>query len=74
MSEQSWPELGAELGRKSLETVDRFLHLYNEGKLSERELWIVCDAVYDCMSGLAPWEDAKVIYAIRNGMSERPEL
>ena len=68
--EKSWPELGSELGRKGLDVISAAASKLEDGEISERELWLIADAVYDCMAGIAPWDDANVIYAVRQGLSK----
>lgn len=66
MAERSWPELGEELSRKALETVEQALHAHLvEGDMTDRELRLVVDAVCDTIQGLVPPKAFDVIYAIR---------
>jgi len=67
---REWPELGEELGRKALDVVADRVSRMDDKELSERELWLIADAVYDTIAGLASWEDANVVYTIRNGLTK----
>ena len=73
-SEDNWPGFAEELGRKAIDTTNWMVQLQDEGKVSERELWLVCNAIYDVMSGLADWNDTNLIYKIRNSLTEKPNL
>lgn len=70
MVEKTWPELGEELGRKALDVISVNASKLANSEITEREMWLICDAVYDCMTGLTTWEDANVVYAIRNSLSK----
>lgn len=63
-----WPELGAELARKSL---DHFLDQARknaEGILSDVALYLVADTIITITQGLMPAEDWQVIYAAREDL------
>ena len=71
---RGWPELQEELARKAIETVQRFDHLHSAGTISDETFYHVADAIYDCITGLAPWDVANIIYAVRQEMrNERPQ-
>lgn len=64
-----WPELQEELSRKALEVLNKRVHEHLvEAKLSERELRLVVDSVYDTISGLVPWDVAEIVYAVRKDL------
>ena len=65
MSERSWPELGEELARKSLEHLESRFKAYSAGKISRREMFLIADALHDAMQGLAPNEATDAVYAVR---------
>jgi hypothetical protein len=64
-SEQEWSDFQAKLALKSLDTISRLIHDRKTGKISSKELFVACNAMFDCISGLAPWETADFIYAVR---------
>lgn len=70
MVEKSWPELGEELGRKAIDVVSIAASKNANGEVTDRELWLICDAVYDCITGLASWEDANLVYQVRQSLSK----
>lgn len=66
---KEWPELQEELARKALEVLDQRVHQHLvEAKLSERELRLVVDSLYDTISGLVPWEVANLLYSVRTDL------
>ena len=67
---KEWPELAEELGRKAIENLNGYMTKFEAGEISQRELWLVSDAIYDTITGLASWEDAKIIYAIRQSLTK----
>lgn len=69
----NWPTLAEELGRKALDTTSYFVELQAQGKITERELWLVCNGIYDVMSGLADWNDTNVVYRVRQSVG-KPDL
>ena len=66
---KTYPEFAEELGRKALDKVAHLSQLLADGKITEREMWLCCDAIYDCMSGIADWDDSHAVYAIRQSMT-----
>ena len=67
---KEWPELQEELARKALEVLDQRVHQHLvEAKLTERELRLVVDSVYDTISGLVPWEVSNLVYAVRKDLN-----
>lgn len=57
----NWPSFGEELGRKALSALEKWMKQHNAGKITDRELYILCDGLYDTVSGLAPNDDSAVI-------------
>lgn len=69
-----WADHSHELSRKALEKLSDAVSLYELGNISARELWLVCDALYDVVSGLVNWDDcANVIYAVRQFVTPEKE-
>lgn len=69
--DRSWPELGEELARKALETLQEALHKHLvEGTMSERELRIVVDTITDTTMGLIAKDVTDTIYAVRKGLTD----
>lgn len=62
--------MSEEIGRKALDLVADRVARMDAGELTERELWLITDAVYDTIAGLASWDDANIIYGVRNGLSK----
>lgn len=63
--ERSWPELGEELARKSVDTLHRAVHNFVEGEMSRRDLVVVVNTITDCTMGLIPREVTDLIYRVR---------
>ncbi|SCW95950.1 hypothetical protein [Ancylobacter rudongensis] len=63
-SADDWPSHAEELGRKSLEVLEKWMKAYNAGKITRRELYILVSGLYDAISGLAPNADLDVIGAV----------
>jgi hypothetical protein len=49
-----WPSLGAELGRKTSEVIDKWMAAYDAGRITLKEFYLIVVSVYDSTSGLAP--------------------
>ena len=60
----NWPSFSEEIGRKSLETVERWMAAHNAGKITRRELFILVSGIYDTISGLAPRDVLDTLAAI----------
>lgn len=67
-----WPTLGEELGRKALEGLDRRIRQHAAGTISDRELWLAVDSLYDAITGLVDWDVANVLYQVREGLKLKP--
>lgn len=61
---KSWPELAEELSRKALDVINDRAFKFGEGQLSAREMNLIASAVYDTVTGLIPWEDARIIQEV----------
>lgn len=59
-----WPELQQELGRKSLDQIDKWSRNFAKGKITARELYLISTALYDATSGLMKLNDSEVIAAV----------
>jgi hypothetical protein len=69
MATDNWPTFGEELARKALDVVHVATHDHLiEGTISERELRLIVDAVFNTISGLAPWDVSDLIYKIRTDL------
>jgi hypothetical protein len=66
--EHSWPELGEELARKSLDTLIAAVCKHTDGELNDRELMIVVNTITDTTMGLIPMDVTETIYAVRKGL------
>ncbi|MER9176238.1 hypothetical protein NKH72_21920 [Mesorhizobium sp. M0955] len=64
MKNDDWPTLKAEIGRKGMEVLQKYATKHADGKVSERELYIVTDVLWDVMSGLAPEVDLRIVEAV----------
>lgn len=69
--ERSWPELGEELARKSLEHVESRFKAFQAGRLSRREMFLIADALHDAMHGLAPADATDAVYAVRQSIKNK---
>lgn len=68
-----WSTCSDELSRKALATLETWMTRHDAGEITKRELWLVCDALFDTVSGLANWEScADVIYAVRQSLAIKP--
>lgn len=59
-----WPSHTQELGRKSMEVIDRWMSAYNAGKLTLREFYLIVNATYDTTSGLVPKDVSDILAEI----------
>lgn len=66
-----WPTFAEELGRKGLSTLKKWSDRYEAGKITARELYIVTDALFDTMSGIAPWSDTDIVAAVHQDLREQ---
>lgn len=74
MTERSWPELGEELARKSLDTLLRAIHDLDEGLISCRDLILIVNTITDCTMGLMPREVSEIIYAVRKELEHNRRI
>lgn len=49
----NWPSFSDELSRKGSAQLAKWVDAYDKGKITERELFIVANAIWDTVSGLA---------------------
>lgn len=63
-----WPTLGEELARKALEIMQRRLAQHAAGAITDRELWLAVDSLYDAITGLVDWDVANVLYQVRENL------
>lgn len=66
-----WPELSAELARKSLTTLEKFALRFSAGEITEREFWLTLDAMTDTIQGLVPNEAFDAIYTVRQALGNK---
>lgn len=59
-----WPTHRAELGRKGMQVLEKYMRKHIDGRISSRELYIVCDVLWDSLSGLAPEPDLRLIETV----------
>ena len=75
MTEQAqkdeWPSFAEELGRKGLEALGKWVAAHEAGKISKRELYLVCEALYATMSGLASWKDTDLVIAVQEELKKK---
>jgi len=62
---KSWPELGEELARKSLDILHDRVWQFQQGKINKDHLRMVVDTLYDATSGLIDWDVSRLIYSVR---------
>ncbi|WLR90906.1 hypothetical protein [Shinella zoogloeoides] len=51
-----WPTFSEELTRKGSEQLAKWVAAFDAGKITDRELFIVANAIWDTVSGLADKE------------------
>ena len=56
-----WPTLQQELSRKTVAELQRWVELHHQGKISDRELFIITKAMWNCVSGLVEVDVQKLI-------------
>lgn len=70
----AWDDIQAELSRKAIETVSDLTCRHAVGDLTDGELITGINAIFDTISGLAPWDVTDLIYKIRKDLeAERAE-
>lgn len=60
-STDEWPSFAEELGRKSLEVLEKWTKKFEAGEISRREVFILVDGLYDTTSGLIPRDVSDLI-------------
>jgi hypothetical protein len=77
LENDDWPALTEELTRKGAQALEKWLAKHDEGKITDRELYIVVDALWDTMSGLCERAFLRTLEAIhqelrtKNGKRKR---
>lgn len=66
-----WPSFASELARKALAKLEQTIERNTAGVISERELYLVTDAIYDSVSGLVDKKDLDVIGAVHHDIRQR---
>lgn len=66
-----WPSFREELGRKGLSALQKYVDLHEKGKISQRDLYIVTDVLFDTMSGLADWAACDLISKINEDIRQQ---
>lgn len=64
LTNDDWPALSDELTRKGAQALEKWLAKHTEGKISDRELYIVVDALWDTMAGLCERTFLRTLEAI----------
>lgn len=67
--EKTWPELGEELGRKVIDVLHDRLWELNQGKITDKEMLLIANSLYDSISGLVPWDVANIVYSVREELT-----
>ena len=60
----NWPSFTAELSRKALTTLEKWMKIHDAGKITVKELYVIADALYDTISGLADEETTRAVGAV----------
>ncbi|SER27930.1 hypothetical protein SAMN05216548_11477 [Faunimonas pinastri] len=61
----SWEDIQGELSRKVVEALAERVHQHEQGKITDRELYLVVNSLFDTVSGLVPWDLTDTIYNVR---------
>lgn len=61
-----WPSHGEELARKAIELVNDRVAKLERQEITQDQAYAAIDAVYLICQGLIPWDDADLIYQVRN--------
>lgn len=68
-----WATHQNELARKVVDVINDRLYRHaagtDESSISERELGLIADALYDTITGLVPWDVADMIAQIRKELA-----
>ncbi|MCK1543346.1 hypothetical protein IVB12_15630 [Bradyrhizobium sp. 179] len=68
---ESWPDHSAELGRKAMERIAADVQRYEDGEITESELWDTADVLSEVCQGLIDNETWNTIYAVRQEMAKK---
>lgn len=66
-----WPSFAEELTRKGSAALDKWVTAYEAGKISDRELFILADGLWDTMSGLCDGEFLRILEQIIADIREK---
>lgn len=69
-SESEWSDFQAKLATKSLDVLGNMIDNLKTGKTTPREVSTACGAMFETISGLAPWETTDLIYAVKLKMDK----
>lgn len=61
MDTDNWPTFAGELGRKAMTQFQRWAELNAAGKITDRELYVVLDTLYETTVGLIPMDQVDLI-------------
>lgn len=64
----NWPSFAEELERKVADILEKRTRLYEEGKITFREYFLVVNDLYDATSGLATREISDLLADIHKGL------
>lgn len=70
MDADNWPSFAEELGRKSASVIERWMKLYDAGRLTLKEFYLIVNAVYDTTSGLAPRDISDMLARIEKELRD----
>lgn len=65
-----WPEHQKELARKVSTTLVNRMQKNEDGEISDAELLLIVDALYDTITGLVHWEVSDMVYRVRQELLE----
>lgn len=63
-----WPSHNRELTRKATEQLSRFTTMYEGGKISKREYFLIISVLYDTTSGLIEMDVSNLMADIHKGL------
>lgn len=65
-----WLSFAEELGRKGLESLQKWTDRFETGQVTKRELYIVTHVLCDVMMGLAKREDMDIVVAVNEAIRQ----
>ena len=69
--EDNWPTFSEELTRKGAQQLAHWVEAYEKGKITDRELFIVANALWDTMSGLCDKTLLRTLEEVINEIREK---